>query len=247
MHPFVRALGTILAVLALAGCAGGPDAQRAQELLERAQAEQLKLRSATFSAEVAFDAGAQKLSLAMEGGAVTKGRRAGDVFVRVVGTGMGSKEFEMTMSKRGDRVTVNANGETQTFAAGDAGAPNLDSFGSLASFDLSSCIEKVDVQPDRSLNGEPATRIAGTVDTSCVLKAATALSGVAGSSAPAVDVDELSKYVDDVRATLFVSERTRLLIGAVIATRIHTMGQSANVQVRYRLTRVNQPLRFPAR
>ena len=242
---FVRFLSLVIAAVVLAGCAGGPEAQRAQALLERAQAEQLKLRTAAFSAEFGVTANGQKLAFVLDGAAAMNKARGGDMWFRMTGTGMGGEDFEMKMSKRGSRVTVSAQGETQTFAAGDAGAPKLDTLGSLGSFDFSSCIKSVDVAEGRRLNREAATRIAGTVDTACVLKAAVALGGVAGGSAPQVDFDQLSKYVDDVQATLFVSERSHLLIGALITTSIEAMGQSADVQIRYRLTRVNKPLRFP--
>jgi hypothetical protein len=242
----VRFLSFLVAALVLAGCAGGPNAQEAQSLLQRAQAEQLKLRSAAFSAELSVTANGQKFGLAMDGAAAMKNPRGGDMWLRMTGSGMNGDDFEMTVAKRGSRVTLTAQGQTQTFDAKDAAAPKLDTLGSLGSFDFASCIKSVNVAEGRSLNGEPATRIAGTVDTGCVLKAAGALSGVAGSSAPNVDFSELSKYVDDVRATLFVSERSHLLVGAVITTRFTAMGQSADVQLRYRLTRVNQPLRFPS-
>ena len=244
-HIFVRFLSLVIAAVVLAGCAGGPEAQQAQALLERAQAEQLKLRTAAFSAEFSVTANGKKFSFAMDGAAAMNKARAGNMWLRMTGSGLGGEDFEMTMSKRGSRVTVRAQGETQTFDAGDAAAPKLDSLSSLGSFDFSSCIERVDVAEGRSLNGEPATRIVGTVDTACVLKAASALGGVAGSSAPNVDFDQLSKYVKDVQATLFVSERTHLLVGALVTTSISAMGQSADVQIRYRLTRVNKPLKFP--
>jgi hypothetical protein len=241
----VRFLSLVIAALVLAGCAGGPDAQQAQALLQRAQAEQLKLRTAAFSAEFSVTANGQKFSFALDGAAEMNKAAAGNMWFRMTGSGLGGEDFEMKMSKRGSRVTVTAQGETQTFDATDAAAPKLDSLGSLGSFDFASCIKRVDVAEGRRLNGEPATRISGTVDTACVLKAAVALGGVAGASAPEVDFDELSKYVEDVHATLFVSERSHLLIGALVTTSINAMGQSADVQVRYRLTRVNQPLRFP--
>jgi hypothetical protein len=241
----VRVLTILLAATALSGCAVGPDGRQAQALLERAQAEQLKLRTATFSAELAVTAEGKRFGVSVEGGAALRGRHAGDVFVRMVGTGEGDA-FEMSMVKRGSRVTVTADGQTQTFMAGDPAAPKFDGVSSLSSFDFAECIEDVDVAEGRSIGGERATRIAGTVDTVCVLKAASALSDVAGSSPRGFDFDALSKYVDDVRATLFVSERSHLLVGALVTTKFHVLEQSADVQLRYRLTRVNQRLRFPA-
>jgi hypothetical protein len=249
----VRVLAAILSVFAVVGCAGGLEAREAQQLLQRAQAEQQKLRSAGFSVELSINADGQKFAVTMDGAAATKGRSAGDMYMRMRATGMGGEPFAMSVAKRGHRVTITAQGQTQTLPAGDERAPKLDSLGSLGSFDFSSCIDDIDVAGGRQLNGEPATRVAGSVDIVCVVKAATALSGAAGGAAP-FDLSkfsenmerELAKYLDVVRATLYVSERTHLLIGALLRTTVRAEGKFADIQLTYRLTRVNQPLRFPA-
>jgi hypothetical protein len=252
MFPAMRfaALATTLTAALLAGCSGGPDARTAQELLRQAQAEQLKLRSAGFVVNLNVGVDGERFGATMDGAAETKGQRVGNMFMRMRVTGFpglaqATQGFAMSMAKRGPRITITADGRTQTFDAGDERAPNVDGIASLGSFDFASCVEQVDVEAGRNLNGEPATRIAGRIDTACVLKAAMKLSGAPAPTA-GFDVGALAKHLDDVRVTLFVSERTKLLVGALVSTRFEAEGKHADFQLSYRLTRVNKPVHIPA-
>lgn len=235
-----------LAVVLLAGCSNLLEARDAKALLERAEAEQAKLASAAFEVRLDVAAGGEKYSFALDGAAQLKGRNAGDQFVRVRATGKGADELRMSFAKRGRRVTTSFGGTTQSFEAGEPGAPDVASLPSFGSIDFASCVERLDVAAGRQLNGEPATRIAGVVDTECILRAAAKLGGAAESAGQSFDFGEVAKRIQDVRATLFVSERSQLLIGAVIRTRIDAEGNSAELQLSYRLTNVNRPIRFPA-
>ena len=242
----MRLSALAVAVLLLAGCSNLLEARDAKALLERAQAEQAKLASAAFEVRLDVAAGAQKYSFTLDGAAQLKGRNAGDQFVRVRATGKGESAFRMWFAKRGRRVTTSFGGTAQSFEAGQPGSPDVASLPSFGSIDFASCVEKLDVAEGRELNGEPATRIAGVVDTECILRAAAKLGGAAESAGQSFDVGEVAKRIQDVRATLFVSERTHLLVGAVVRTRIDADGRSAELQLSYRLTNVNRPIRFPA-
>jgi hypothetical protein len=237
-----------LVVLALAGCAGGPDGQQAQALLQRAQAEQAKLSSAGYELKLNASLAGQKFGFTVDGAAQIKGPRAGDQFLRMsasMPTGAQAGSFEMWLAKRGSRVTMSFDGRTQSFAAGQAGAPDLDAFGSFGSFDFASCVKRVDVEEGRSLNGEPATRVAGVVDTTRVISAAAKMNGLSEASGQQFDLGELAKHVDDVWATFFISDRTHLLIGGLITTKVKAEGQTLDLELSYRLKDVNKPVRFP--
>ena len=241
-------LGLALVSLVAGGCAGGPDGQHAQELLRRAQTEQAKLSSAGYELKLSASLAGQKFSFDVEGAAQIKGPRAGDQFLRVSATGpLGAQAsaFEMWMVKRGSRVTMSFDGRTQTFDAGQAGAPDLDSFGSFGSIPFASCVKRVDVEEGRSLNGEPETRVAGVIDTACILRASLKMSGLSEAAGQPFDLGELAKKLEDVRATLFVSDRSHLLIGGLITTKVKADGQTLDLQLSYRLTDVNEPVRFP--
>jgi hypothetical protein len=239
----------LVAVL-LTGCASGSDGQRAQELLQQAQTANANMKSATYVATVAFAGEGQEFKLTMQGGALLKGKAAGDQFLRMRADGLpaalGMSGDVMLMVKRGDRITLTAAGRTQVLPAPRELAANTKAWGSLASLDLASCVENVDVEEGGNLNGEPATRVAGTVDTGCLLGSLMTLSGLGALAGQRVDAGKLSESVGDIRATLFVSERSKLLIGGLVSVNAHAQGKSLDVQFSYRLTSVNEPVRFPS-
>jgi hypothetical protein len=238
-----------LVPILLAGCAAGPDGQRAQELLQQAQTANTNMKSATYVATLAFSGAGQKFELTMEGGALLKGQGAGDQFLRMRTEGLpaelGMSGNTMLMVKRGNQITLTAAGRTQVIPAPTELAHDRSAWGSLASLGLASCVEKVDVQEGRNLNGEPATRIAGTVDTGCLLRSLVKLSGLGSLAGKSLDTSKLGDSVGDIKATLFVSERSHLLIGGLVSIRAHAQGKSLDVQFSYRLTSVDEPVRFP--
>lgn len=239
-----------LVALLVTGCAAGPDGQRAQELLQQAQAADANVKSATYVATLAFSRDSQRFKLSMDGGAVMKGKGAGDQFLRMRAEGLppglelGGGDL-MLMVQRANRITLTVAGETQTLEAPAIPAGDTKAWGALASFELASCVEKVDVEEGRNLNGQPATRIAGTVDTVCLVKSLAKLSGLGSLTGQNLDLSKLGGSVGDIRATLFVSERSHLLIGGLISLTVEAEGRSFDVQFSYRLTSVNEPVRFP--
>jgi hypothetical protein len=171
----MRLSALALAVVLLAGCSSLLEARDAKALLERAQAEQAKLSSAAFEVRLDVVAEGEKYSFVLDGAAQVKGAHAGDQFVRARATGKGESAFSMWFAKRGRRVTTSFGGEAQSFQAGEPGAPDVASLPSFGSIDFASCVERLDVAEGRRLNEEPATRIAGVVDTECILRAAAKL------------------------------------------------------------------------
>ena len=247
----MRIAKLLLATVLLAGCAAGPDGQQAQQLLQEAQAANAKVKSATYVATMAFSGAGQEFQLSMQGGALLKGKHAGDQFLRMRAEGLptqlGMNGELMLMVKRGNRLTMNMGGRTQTLPAPRDLSAQTQAWGSLASLDLVSCVKKVDVETGRNLNGEPATRIAGTVDTACVVRSLVNLSGLGSvAGAGGLDASKVGDTLGDVKATLFVSDRTKLLIGGLISLTAQAEGRTMEIQFSYRLTSVNEPVRFPA-
>ena len=121
-----------------------------------------------------------------------------------------------------------------------------DAWGSFDSLDLTSCVKKVDVAEGQNLNGEPATRIAGEFDALCAFKAVSGVSSMGQNAGSTPDLEQLRDHLGAARATLFVSDRTNLLVGGVITLEVEVDGHEMSFDVSYRLTSVNQPVRFPA-
>jgi hypothetical protein len=239
------ALFLALALLG-AGCAGGPDAQRAQELLARAQAAESRVTSATYELELAVSAEGKDVTIALTGGGYLKGKRAGDQYLRGSVTGaLGNVELEFV--SLGRRAYARLGGNWQAIprpvipsAAGQQG------FGSAAFLELSRYVLDVRVTEDQFLAGEPSATIAGTIDTAGLVKAAARLDGfsqLVGEAAP--QLSEVAEHLGDTSAVLVISERTHLVRAAVIDLTIEQDGKELELRLIYRLRGVNKPVQMP--
>jgi hypothetical protein len=239
----MRRLLSLLFVLLLAACAGGEDAKRAQELLERAEAAQNRLSTVGSAGKVSFSYEEQRIGMGFVGAAVLKGTSAGDQWLRMTGEGIpGAGNVDMSIVRRGSRMTLRSMGATQDVPVPPSIERDDDPWGSLGAMDLASCVKRVNVKEGRSFNGEPATRISRIVDTVCAFEAVQSVSSL-GQAGPA-DFDAIKDHLGDARATLFVSDSSHLLIGGVLALDVDVDDQRMSFEVAYRLTSVNEPVRF---
>jgi hypothetical protein len=239
----MRRLVPLLLVLTLSACAG-EEGQRAQQLLAQANAAQSQLTSVAYAGKVSFAVEGQRFGFAFSGAGVLKGPSAGDQWLELRGDGIpGVGVFEMSVVRRGSRMTLRSMGQTQEVPVPPALQGDSTAWGSLGAMDLAQCVKKVDVAEGRNFNGEPATRIAGVVDTACAFQAINKVASV--GQAPPVDLDEIREHLGDARATLFVSERSQLLVGAVLTLEVSAQGQQMNFELAYRMTSANKPIRFP--
>lgn len=243
----MRLLSLVLAVAALAGCAGGPEATQAYDLLQRAQVAQAKVSSVAYEANASFSVQGQSFGSAFKGAALLTGAAAGDQWIEMTSQGVpGVGPISMTMVRRGSRMTIRSMGQTREVPVPAELRAKQEAWGSFDSLDLTSCVKKVDVAEGRSLNGEPATRIAGEFDALCAFKAVSGVSGLGQNASTTPDLDQLRDNLGDARATLFVSDRTHLLVGGLITLEIDVAGNQMSFDVSYRLTSINRPVRFPA-
>jgi hypothetical protein len=243
----MRLFSLVLAVAALAGCAGGPEATQAYELLQRAQVAQARLSSVSYEAKASFSVEGQRFGYAFKGAALLKGASAGDQWIELTSEDVpGVGQIAMTMVRRGSRMTIRSMGQTQEDPLPAELQAKQEAWGSFDSLDLTSCVKKVDVAEGRSLNGEPATRIAGEFDALCAFKAVSGISGLGQNAGSTPDLDQLRDHLGAARATLFLSDRTHLLVGGLITLEIEFGGNELSFDVSYRLTSINRPVRFPA-
>jgi hypothetical protein len=239
----MRLLAVPFAVLVLAGCSGGPDASRAQDLLVQADAAQARLSSVTYSGRMSFSVAGQRFGFDFGGGAILKGRGAGDQWMQMRGEGIpGAGSMDFSIVRRGSRMTIRSQGQTQDVPVPPALQTANQAWGAFATSGLAGCVKKVDVAAGRKVNGEPVTRIAGVVDTLCAFEAVNRVASV-GQATP--DLDQVRDFLGDARATLFVSDRSHLVIAAVLSLDVEAQGQKMTFDVSYRLTSVNEPVRFP--
>jgi hypothetical protein len=228
-----------LAAFALAACSG-EHGERAQQLLTRAEAAQARLASATFEARMSFSVDGQNFGLVMDGGAYMKGRRAGDGILSMRTEGVPGMNFTMEAVVRRGQVSTSVNGQRFSMRVpAPAAKQQFDWSGTM--LDLARYVKDVRVREGRVVNGEPGATITGVLDTGEMLEAVAKLEPLAKAAGPSpFDVGELLDHLGDVRAAVFVAERSGLIRSAVIGMTMEAEGKKAKIELTYRLKSTNR-------
>ena len=234
-----RALTFLLLVASavmLAGCAG-PDGQKAADLLLQADAAQKALTSEQFSMRMNMSAVGQTVAMQMAGGGYLKGAQAGDVYITMSGQSPDGKSMDATIVKRGDLVTVSADGQTQTLSAAQAQQQYGSQIQSMANggFDFAKYVKSVKVTETTLPGGEAADQIVGVLDTQ---------GAATGSLGKDLGLGSLA-HLDDTRAVLTISRKTHLVTAALIDMSMEFLGKKMTISLTYGLTGVNVPINFP--
>jgi hypothetical protein len=232
--------------LLAAGCYAAQGKQ-AQELLVQAQAAEKNLRSASFELELNANLDGQKIGVTMRGGGYMKGPRAGDVFLQANSSGAfdGLDFGFMAIGKRA-YLKVEDGWESMPIPVSLQTQSRSQNIGSAAFLELARYVKKINVAPGGIVDGDPTTTISGTVDTAGLVEAMAKLndvSALAGDSAP--DLSQLAEHLGDTRAVIAISDRTHLVVGAVVDLSVEAQGKRFDLQLVYRLRDVNKPVRFP--
>ena len=235
MRRFFAVLMLAVSAVVLAGCAG-PDGQKAQDLLLQADAAQKALTSEQFSMRMNMSAVGQTVAMQMAGGAYLKGAQAGDVYITMSGQSPDGKSMDATIVKRGDLVTVSADGQTQTLSAAQAQQQYGSQIQSMANggFNFAKYVKSVKVSETTLPNGDEADQIVGVLDTQ----------GAAGSLGKDLGLGSLA-HLDDTRAVLTISRKTHLVTAALIDMSMEFLGKKMTISLTYGLTGVNVPIVFP--
>ena len=236
MRRVLAALILVATAVVLAGCAG-PDGQKAAALLAQSDAAQKALTSEQFSMRESVTAQGMSVNLQMAGGGYLKGAQAGDVYMTMTGQSPDGKSMDATIVKRGDLVTVSADGQTQTISTAQAQQQYGSQLQSLASggFDFAQYVKSVKVSDTTLPNGEPADEIVGVLDTQ----------GAANSLTKGLGLGGLAQ-LGDTRAVLTISRKTHLVTAALIDMSMTVLGKKMAISLTYGLTGVNVPINFPA-
>ena len=235
----------LAAVLVVSGC-NTVEGQRAQELLLEAQAAEAKLTSAAFEAGLSFTMTGQKVDVVIEGAGSKQGQ-----FVQIRTQGMGDESLDAAFVLRGRSAWFRLNGpwERMPVPAGiDLGGSA--SLGSSAFQELTKHVQDVRVTEHQVVGGKPATIIAGEIDTVGLLGSLSKLSNLSGSAPSGLgelpDFGELGAKIGDIRAVLTIDEETHLLSTALVKLSVEMAGEQLELELRYRLTAANEPVRIPS-
>jgi hypothetical protein len=243
----IRLLATVIgAAFLLAGCST-EEGNRAQELLQQAEQAQAQLHSATFEVDLGAVVDGEQIDVTVKGAASKEG-----AVISMHATGIpeaSGQDFRLVV--RGNRAWMSTtNGKwasmpVPTEMNGKSGSMGADAFQQLARY-----VRDVRIAEHQQIEGKSVTTIAGEIDTAGLLKAVTKLGALSepGGEKPAFafDLDDLSLKIGDIKAVLSIDESTHLLSSALVTLSMDVQGKKLSLDLRYRLTSSNQPVKFPS-
>jgi hypothetical protein len=243
----IRLFATVVgAAFLLSGC-NSEEGTRARELLQQAEQAQAKLQSATFEANLGFVMDGAQVEVAIEGAASKEGA-AFSLYTTGIPEAAG-RDFRLVV--RGNRAWMRDTGGSWTSMPvptqmnGMSSSMGADAFQELARY-----VRDVRVSEHQQFAGKPVTTITGEIDTAGMLKAVTKLGSVSGSGSEegafSLDFDDLGVKLGDIKAVLSIDEGTQLLTAAGVTFAIEARGEKVELDLQYRLTSSNQPVKLPS-
>jgi hypothetical protein len=247
-NTLMRRLPCLLALACLpllAVACTGADANRAHALLQQAQAAQQSIRSEGFVMQLSVDAEGHSGGLAIRGGAQLKGASAGDFYLTANPTGAlaaQAAQSEFTVVRRGSTITVRTPAGTRTMPVPQAqsrlGIGVEDPAKLLA---LARYVKSVSVGSTK-LDGEPADRIVGKIDTSKLLGS---LGGQDRSGLAQQLLHRLGVRFGDIDAVLFLARDSHLVRVMFADMNIGAGGRKVHIHLSIVPNDVNRPVDFP--
>lgn len=225
------------AVLLLAGCSA-EEGLRAQELLQQAEAAQAAVSSSTFDGSLSFSYDGQEFAMRFEGAT----SKDGEWFSLHASDIPGAGDFSMQMLVRGGRAWTSFGGRWQQSpapTAGSGGSLNGAAFQQLARY-----VKDVRVTEHQQVGAKLVTTIGGEIDTQAMVGALAKLGPLAGEEG--FDLSKLGVRFGDIEALLTIDERTHLLDTAMIELGLEAQGRQLDLELRYRLTSVGEPVALPS-
>jgi hypothetical protein len=228
------ALLLLAAAVAVAPACSGADAQEAQQLLAQSDAALANVESATFTARMTMTGGPADLTLTMTGGGYAKGKRSGDFYL--LGTAENFPFRDLVMVKRSGRVSMSINGSV----VGQVPLPSTGEDNPLHVVDISPYVKDVRVEHGKLIDGEPMTKLSGTIDTAALVHGA--LGDLTGAGGNGLD---LSNALGDTRVVLYLSDATHLPMRGLVDVAMKVSGQKIEMHLDFAYTSYNEKLEFP--
>jgi hypothetical protein len=233
MRRFAPALALLAVLAATSGCAG-PDGQRAQELLARADQALAEAESFRLAARVWMETPVGNFTVVLNGGLTTK--KGGAAFLTVSSPDV--PEFPaMTVLARGSSVWIKE-GRRWTQTSMPESEPLA-----LDGLKLTPYVKNVKVSDGHVVGGEPAVKIVGVFDTSAFLGAF--LTAELGGAVPAGMLGDVSSSFEDTRVVIFLSEITHFPLRMLVDVSAEEDGEEVGMHLDLALLDVNEPIRIP--
>ena len=237
----VRLVTTLIAAaLLLSGCST-EEGQRAQELLQQAEAAQAQLSSSTFEGSLGVSAEGQTFKVIFTGATSDDGEW---VSLRTSGV-PGGGDLAMQVLVRDGRAWMDAGDGWQSMPVPSRSSAN-GTVSAAAFQELARHVEEVRVTEHQVIQGKPVTTIAGAIDTAGMLQSVGKLGSLAEDASFDFDLSKLGLDIGDINAVLTIDEQTHLLDSALVSFAMSAEGKSVKLDLRYRLASANKPVDLPS-
>jgi outer membrane lipoprotein-sorting protein len=231
MRRVVLAVGLLLAAVLPLGCAGA-DGQRAQELLEESDRALAQVESFRFSGRMTMETPVGDFRMVLFGGGDAK--PGGAFFMTMKSPDL--PEFpETTMVVRGDEGWMKLNGGWQSLHVPPAQATGIEQF------DMAQYVKDVDLDEDSEVDGKPAVKITGVIDTAGLVDGLVGELGAVGGG----PVPDLSEMLGDTRAVIYLSPESHLPLRILLDLTMEVQGEEVEMHLDYAIRNVNEPVEVP--
>lgn len=231
MRRVVLVVGLLLAAVLPLGCAGA-DGQRAQELLEESDRALAQVESFRFSGRMTMETPVGDFRMVLFGGG--DANPGGAFFMTMKSPDL--PEFpETTMVVRGDEGWMKLNGGWQSFPVPPTQATGIEQF------DMAQYVKDVDLDEDSEVDGKPAVKITGVIDTAGLVDGLVGQFGAVGGG----PVPDLSEMLGDTRAVIYLSPESHLPLRMLLDLTMEVQGEEVEMHLDYAITNVNEPVAVP--
>jgi hypothetical protein len=221
----------LLAALAPLGCAGA-DGQRAQELLEESDRALAQVETFRISGRMTMATPVGDFLLVMYGGG--DAQPGGAFFITMKAPDL--PEFpETTVVVRGDEAWMKLDGAWQPFPVPPTEATGIEQF------DVTQYVKDVELDDDAEVNGEPAVKITGVIDTAGLFDRLLRQFGTVGGE----PIPDLSEVLGDSRAVIYLSQESHLPLRMLLDMTMEVEGQDLEMHLDYAITNVDEPVEVP--
>ena len=230
MRRAALAIALLLAV-ASAGCAGA-DGQKAQELLAQSDQALAQVESFRFSGRMTMEAPMGDFRVVFFGGG--DARPGGSFFMTMKAPDI--PQFpETTIVVRGDEAWMKLDGAWQPVPVPPTQATGIQHF------DFAGYVKDVDLDEDAEVDGKPAVKITGVIDTAALSDGLLGqLGAVGGGSMP-----DLSEMLGDTRAVIYLSQESHLPLRMLLDLTMEVQGEEVEMHLDFAITNVNEPVEVP--
>jgi outer membrane lipoprotein-sorting protein len=221
----------VFAALAPLGCAGA-DGQRAQELLEESDRALAQVESFRFSGRMTMETPVGDFRVVLFGGG--DARPGGAFFMTMKAPDI--PEFpETTMVVRGDEAWMQLDGGWQPVPIPPTQATGIEQF------DFAEYVKDVDLDEDAEVDGKPAVKITGVIDTAALFDGLLGQLGAVGGG----PMPDLSEMLGDTRAVIYLSQESHLPLRMLLDLTMEIQGEEVDMHLDYAITNVNEPVEVP--